>query len=197
MQSPLALKRCHLVELADRIGPQSVGSPGNRAVAAFIEAHFAAAGLAVERQPFGCVAWEASEVRLEKYGLGGDRYLQARGLAVVPFGETPMPQPSALDELVAMLNINGVGQVLGTTLLGALACSPAVEQLVDAVAAAHPGVVVRDRGPASNHYDFYIHGVPSIVLSSLGLGNLIHLPHDTPAGRASPSSGKWLLSPSI
>jgi hypothetical protein len=62
MQSPLALKRCHLVELADRIGAQQVVSPGNRAAAVYVETHFAATGLVVERQCFGRVAWEASEV---------------------------------------------------------------------------------------------------------------------------------------
>lgn len=117
----------------------------------------------------------------EEYGLGGDTYLQSHGLRTLPFGaEPPEREPSTLDGLVAMINIDGVGQTLGTTLLGVLAASPALEQLVLTIAATRPGMVVRDPGPASNHYDFYSHGVPSIVLSSIGLGNLIHLPRDTP-----------------
>jgi Iap family predicted aminopeptidase len=44
---------------------------------------------------------------------------------------------------------------------------------------AYPGVVEVDPWPASDHYIFYSHGVPSVALSSVGIKDLYHTPDDT------------------
>ncbi len=119
----------------------------------------------------------------EEYGLGGDRYLQDYGLRTVRFGELPAPThaPHGLDDVIAAINIDGIGQWLGVNFAGTLMCSTAFEALVDAIRREYPGMIALDPGPASNHYDFYTHGVPTLMMSSVGMGNTIHHARDTPA----------------
>jgi aminopeptidase YwaD len=119
----------------------------------------------------------------EEYGLGGDRYLQDYGLRTIRFGEphATTHAPHGLDDVMAAINIDGVGQWLGVNFAGTLMCSAAFEVLVDAIRRDYPGMIAIEPGPASNHYDFYTHGVPTLMISSVGMGNTIHHARDTTA----------------
>jgi aminopeptidase YwaD len=50
--------------------------------------------------------------------------------------------------------------------------------LAAAAAARYPGVQRVDPWPASDHYIFYSHGVPSLAISSVGIKDQYHTPYD-------------------
>lgn len=117
----------------------------------------------------------------EEYGLGGDTYLRQHGLHTLPFGQQQHASEvtTGLGAVIAAINIDGVGQHLGTNAIGMLACSAALQALIADIMSVYPSMITIDPGPASNHYDFYTHGVPSIVASSVALGNVLHHTRDT------------------
>jgi aminopeptidase YwaD len=85
-----------------------------------------------------------------------------------------------LDGIIAAINIDGVGQELGTTSIATFAASAAFTAHVSAlVREGYPGVVEVAPWPASDHYTFYSNGVPSIALTSSGQANVLHRPTDT------------------
>lgn len=102
----------------------------------------------------------------EEYGGVGDKeYLRRRG------GE--------LEQVLFVINVDGVGQRLGANSITAMASSEPFQAQVSELLKEYPGVVWVDPWPASNHYTFYTRGVPSIAISSVGAANVIHLPTDT------------------
>ncbi len=118
----------------------------------------------------------------ESFGWGDEEYLQRLGLEVVPYNpEAQMALPAAAfaDVLLAM-NVDGVGQVLGTNTLCTLACDEPMRTRLSSVQESYPGVQTVDPWMASNHYTFYSHGVPCLALGSTGVTNVTHLPSDTP-----------------
>ena len=102
----------------------------------------------------------------EEYGGVGDKeYLRRRG------GE--------LEQILFVINVDGVGQQLGANSITMMASSEPFQAEVSALKKKYPGVVWVDPWPASNHYTFYTRGVPSIAVSSVGMANVGHLPTDT------------------
>jgi len=116
----------------------------------------------------------------EEYnGLGDEVYLQEYGLTPIPFGGKRENRPTGLDHILTAINIDGIGQRLGTTTVSTLAASALVQDLVKETLQAYPKMILTDPWPASNHYTFYSHGVPSIVLGNRGGANIMHRPDDT------------------
>lgn len=113
--------------------------------------------------------------------VGDEVYLRRYGLEPIPvFPGGPTPQDGErMGHTLAAINVDGVGQAVGVNTVMSLAGSEAFAALVAATAARHPGVLVVDPWPASNHYTFYSHGVPSIALGSTGVANVVHTPADT------------------
>jgi aminopeptidase YwaD len=107
------------------------------------------------------VAFSGEEV----YGLGDMEY--ARRLE------------AGFERIVAAMNFDGVGPRLAVTSLAIFSASQFFHDLVREVRKAFPGVVEVDPWPASDHYIFYSHGVPSIALSSVGIKDQYHTPFDT------------------
>ncbi|MDQ3328798.1 MAG: M28 family peptidase [Chloroflexota bacterium] len=86
----------------------------------------------------------------------------------------------ALDGIIAAINIDGVGQELGTASIATFAASAAfVGHVSSLVREGFLGVVAVALWPASDHYTFYSNGVPSIALTSSGQANVLHRPADT------------------
>lgn len=81
-------------------------------------------------------------------------------------------------EIVATINIDGIGSAVGTNSLAIFNPSPAFETLVEDSRARFPGVTRVDPWPASNHFIFAFNGVPCLAFSNVG-PNLIHTPNDT------------------
>jgi aminopeptidase YwaD len=115
----------------------------------------------------------------EEYAADGTAYLKQYGLHSLHFGEQPARNDTALNEIVAAINIDGIGMAAGANTVAVMGGSPALEAMVDEVKASLAGIVKVDPWPASNHFEFVQHGVPSIPISSVCVGNVMHHPRDT------------------
>ena len=101
----------------------------------------------------------------EVYGLGDMEYARRTG--------------DGFKQIVAALNIDGPGPHLATNTLAAFAASAAFKAMAEAVVGRYPGVIMVEPWPASDHYIFYSHGVPSLAITSLGTKDQYHTPHDS------------------
>lgn len=116
-------------------------------------------------------------------GQGTVAYLDKFGLKEIPFNwERPVGEQSVVWEpILANINIDGVGLALGTNTIMTVASSPSFSGMVDQIRRQkYNQVALVDPWPASDHYTFYSHGVPSIAFS--GTGGLVdyqHQPVDT------------------
>lgn len=122
----------------------------------------------------------------EEYGIEDsyeDPYLAQFGLAIPPFvyGQEIVAsyKPSALDDVLAVINLDGIGLVLGANTVATMACSDELKALVNSVKVDFPGILAINGWPASNHYGFYANGIPSIPIGSLELKNIMHTAADT------------------
>jgi aminopeptidase YwaD len=88
-----------------------------------------------------------------------------------------------LGEIVAAVNLDGVGQALGTNTIAAMSGSEAFRGCLEEVVAGYPGVMWIDPWPQSNHSTFAWRGVPSVALTAsfvgVGVTNVHHRPEDT------------------
>jgi aminopeptidase YwaD len=101
----------------------------------------------------------------EGYGLGDMEYARRTGVG--------------FERIAVAINFDGIGPRLAANTVATFAASPALEAMVAGVKAGYPGVAHIEPWPASDHYIFYSHGVPSIALSSLGVKDIYHTPADT------------------
>jgi aminopeptidase YwaD len=116
-------------------------------------------------------------------GQGADTYIAAYGLKHFPFQwDRPVGERSEVwKPILAAINADGVGLELGANNITTIAASKKFDDLVNAIRSEkYPGVVRVDPWPASDHYTFYSHGVPSIALGCTGgVTNIHHQPIDT------------------
>ncbi len=96
--------------------------------------------------------------------LGDDEYVQCA--------------EDTFEQIIAAINIDGVGQTIGSNSLAIFSSSEPFQQQIASLLKRHPGVVKVDPWPASNHYTFFSRDVPSIALSSTGHIYNIHLRSD-------------------
>lgn len=83
------------------------------------------------------------------------------------------------DQVSAAINIDGVGPFTGTTTAALFAASQDFEAFLDEKLRRYPGVSKVEPWPASDHYIFYSHGVPSVALTSRGIRDIYHTQSDT------------------
>jgi aminopeptidase YwaD len=83
------------------------------------------------------------------------------------------------DRITAAINIDGVGPYTGTTTAATFSASPEFDALVDQAIQKVPSLIRVEPWPASDHYIFYSHGVPSIALTSKGIRDIYHTLSDT------------------
>lgn len=115
----------------------------------------------------------------EEYSKGGDTYLAQFGLQIVPFGNEVPHTPFDLDNVLMAVNLDGIGALLGTNTVSIMSASDQLQETIKRITKSYQGMLVTDPWPASNHYDFYTHHIPSIALNSVGMTNLIHHERDT------------------
>lgn len=111
--------------------------------------------------------------------MGGDRYLAQFGLQVIPFGTEAQHIPSDLDNVLMAVNIDEIGALPGTNTVPIMSASQQLQETIRHITNAYKGMLVTDPWPASNHYDFYTHHIPTMALNSIGMTNLIHHERDT------------------
>lgn len=86
---------------------------------------------------------------------------------------------ASVDDVIAAINVDGVGSWVGATGVVAMASSPALEAAVAETMRAFPGVVLMDPWYESDHSGFTMRGVPSIPLTASGCPRLLHGTRDT------------------
>jgi aminopeptidase YwaD len=100
----------------------------------------------------------------EGAGLGDMEYARRSGI---------------FDEVTTAINIDGVGPFTGTTTVATFAASQEFDERINEKICKVPGVIRVEPWPASDHYIFYSHGVPSIALTSKGISGIYHTQSDT------------------
>ena len=101
----------------------------------------------------------------ENGGLGVAEYLRRRE------GE--------LGQILAVINVDGVGQQLGANSITVMESSQPFQKWLSTLHKGYPGVVWVAPWYESDHTAFFSRGVPCIPLSSVGVANVVHLPADT------------------
>jgi len=101
----------------------------------------------------------------ENGGLGDAEYLRQRE------GE--------LEQILAVINVDGVGQHVGVNTITTLGASQPFQDQVRQVHRQYPGILWVAPWYESDHSAFYWRGVPCVALSSVGVANVGHLPADT------------------
>ena len=116
-------------------------------------------------------------------GQGTIAYLQKYGLKEFPFRwEQPVGERSEVwKPILVNINTDGVGLALGANNITTIAASNVLSEMVEQIRKQkYPGIVHVDPWPASDHYTFYSHGVPSIAFGCTGgVTNHHHQPVDT------------------
>jgi aminopeptidase YwaD len=110
---------------------------------------------------------------LEFIAFNGEEYLPIGDDEYVRRGET------YFSEILACLNMDGAGAMLGSNNITAIACPTELEEKIKFVARQFPGVVWVDPWPESNHSTFAFRGVPAIAISASGTRGLAHSVDDT------------------
>ena len=112
-----------------------------------------------------------------------DPYLSQYGLTLPPYVHGKQTcthhKPSGLDDVLAVINLDGIGQTLTANTVAVMSGSKALKSLVDQIKTEFPKMLLVGGGPASNHYGFYANGIPSIPIGSLDMKNILHDKNDT------------------
>ncbi|WP_158598335.1 M28 family metallopeptidase [Falsibacillus albus] len=83
-----------------------------------------------------------------------------------------------LQDGIAAINFDGIGQSLGTNNMTLMAGSLGLENLLKTIKKGFPAVQWVNPWYESNHYTFFSNGVPSIPFSCTGVSDLLHTPDD-------------------
>lgn len=96
--------------------------------------------------------------------LGDDEYLRRR--------------QQNLDDVVATINMDSIGQITAANSIASFNVSAAFEASLKRLTPAYAGVVWVDPWPQSNHSTFSMRGVPAVAFTSTGRIELAHWPDD-------------------
>jgi Zn-dependent M28 family amino/carboxypeptidase len=100
----------------------------------------------------------------ENGGLGDAAYLRER--------------EDTLDRVLAVINVDGVGQQVGANTITVMGASKPFQDQVRDLHRRYPAVLWADPWYESDHSAFLWRGVPCIPFSSVGVANIGHLPAD-------------------
>ena len=158
------------------------GSPGAIDNASGVGVMLLLAELLTERElPVGFEFYASSGE--EFGGQGTIAFLDRYNLREIPFHwDKPVGEHSPVWEpILANFNIDGVGVELSPNSVTTIAASKAFSKLINQIRTEkYPRMVSVDPWPASDHYTFYSHGVPSVAFKfEGGVPNIHHHPIDT------------------
>ncbi|MBN2085118.1 MAG: M28 family peptidase [Anaerolineales bacterium] len=139
--------------------PGACDNAGGVAILLALAAHFA-------EHPAGC--------GLEFAAFSGHEYLP---LGVDAYFRTADP-----GKIIAAINFDGAGHILGTNTLTAMAASDGLVRTAKAKLGGHPGAVWVDPWPESDHSAFAMRGVPALAFGGSGIREITHSPADTADG---------------
>lgn len=86
---------------------------------------------------------------------------------------------ATLAEVLAVINLDGVGGWVGCNTVTSLGASAEFQALIAANANRYPGLAPVEPWYASDHTAFVMRGVPAVALSSNGVSDIMHTPADT------------------
>jgi hypothetical protein len=112
----------------------------------------------------------------ENGGLGDAAYLRER--------------EATLDQILALINLDGVGQQVGANTITVMGASEPFQRQVRDMYRRYPGVVWADPWHESDHSAFLWRGVPCVPFTSVGVANIAHLPADNVEWIGSASLGE-------
>jgi aminopeptidase YwaD len=104
---------------------------------------------------------------------------EGAGLGDMEYARAARRTGNAFEEVTAAINIDGVGPYTGTTTAASFVASQPFDSLLDEKMMRYRGIIRVEPWPASDHYIFYSHGVPSIALTSKGIKDIFHTLSDT------------------
>lgn len=138
--------------------PGATDNGGGTAVLLAVARHFGSRTLATTLE---CVAFGDEE----HYGLGDLAYVAA--------------QTAGFDDIVACINVDGVGHALGTNTITVMGHAEVLKAELEEIVRAMPAVSWVEPWPQSNHSTFAWRGVPSLALTSTATIYSAHLQSDT------------------
>jgi aminopeptidase YwaD len=90
-----------------------------------------------------------------------------------------MEHDPRLEQILALINLDGIGPRLGATSYAVMSASPEMESAVGELAAGFPGLVKVEPWLESDHSYFTFRGVPGVPISTAGMPDVYHTPDDT------------------
>ena len=132
---------------------------GGAAILLALAAHFAA-------YPFAC--------GLEFAAFSGHEYL--------PLGVDTYWKSAVAEKIIAAVNFDGAGHILGTNTLTAMAASDGLVRTAQAKLGGYPGAVWVEPWPESDHSAFAMRGVPALAFGGAGIREIAHSAADTADG---------------
>ncbi len=114
------------------------------------------------------------ECGLEFAAFSGHEYLP---LGVDAYFKTADPK-----KIIAVINFDGAGHILGTNNLTAMAASDQLIRTAKTKLSGYPGAVWVDPWPESDHSAFAMRGVPALAFGGSGIREITHSPADTADG---------------
>ena len=122
----------------------------------------------------------AERFRLKKMNYGLE-FVAFTGEEYLPIGDDEYLRRGgdSFDQILAAINFDGVGSLLGPDTITLIAGSQPFQEHLNQLTQPYPGVLWVAPWPESNHSTFSWRGIPSIAFSSVGAFRLAHLRDDT------------------
>ncbi len=115
---------------------------------------------------------------IEYAALNNEEYYGC-GTALSQCYDRYMQQHRDMSSVIAAINLDGIGQMLGTNSITVMAHSDDLSDTLDQVLQTFPAVKRVDPWVESTHSLYAARGVPSFAISSTAVTSVMHTPHDT------------------
>jgi aminopeptidase YwaD len=159
--------------------------PGKRAEAIVLCAHYDTAtttpgacdnagGVAIILALAARFASRPAACTIEFAAFSGHEYL--------PLGVDAYWKTADAEKIIAAVNFDGTGHILGTNTLTAMAASDKLIRAARSKLEAYPGAVWVEPWPESDHAAFAMRGVPALAFGGAGIREITHSPADTADG---------------
>lgn len=163
--------------------PASTSSPARIVVAAHFDTHFRAPGVIDNATGVAVLLGLAEIAAHGDLGTEWTRpidFIAFNGEEYAALGDQVYLQSHPdFDNIVAVVNLDGVGQALGNTTVTAIGCSASLDEALHQATSADVSLQWVEPWYESNHTTFLMQGVPAIALSSRGVLGLADAPDDT------------------
>jgi aminopeptidase YwaD len=135
-------------------------------------------GLGPEQGPeHGAAAGISPNLEVELFANNGEDYYSSAGM--LAYLERGMDAART----VLAINIDGIGFSGRDTGLSLYECPPRITEIIGAARRPYPRIAEMEPWPEGDHSVFIMQGIPATALTTLGIHDLMHVYHHTPADR--------------